>query len=306
VRRGEENTYVVLMSDHGMGPVYRFIYLNNWLVNNGYMRFHSGITSRLKQLAFRAGITPINIYNLMVGLGVARMRTVVDYGPRERLLSRLFLSLADVDWARTVAYSVGNIGQISLNVRGREPQGIVSRGAEYDSVREGIINKLRVLVDPHSGDTIRNHIYRREEIYSGPYLDEAPDILVLPERLESQAAGTSAFLHNQLVGLPRGNSGGHRMNGVWLLRGPGIKTGFRVDNVRIVDLAPTLLHLLDVAIPQDMDGKVVFDAFEADSVLARPELREGTSWVGRAGTRGLSNEDRQEILDRLAGLGYVN
>jgi predicted AlkP superfamily phosphohydrolase/phosphomutase len=301
----DDDTYVTLMSDHGMGPIYRFVYLNNWLLEEGYLRLRSDLATGLKRAAFRLGFTPINVYDGLVKLGLARLRTRVDFRPRERLLARFFLSLNNVDWGRTRAYSLGNVGQIYLNVRGREPEGIVERGAEYEAVRDGIITRLRELRDPQSGEPIMTEIYRREELYDGPYLDEAPDIVILPRNLEYQAAGTSAFMHNRVLGPPRGNAGGHRMEGIWLLKGPGVRAGLRLDGARIIDLAPTLLHLMGQPVPTDMDGAVLHDAFEPGSPPARPERRKGTAWIGRGGGRGYSPTDEEEIVQRLADLGYV-
>ncbi len=301
----DDETYVALMSDHGMGPIYRFVYLNNWLLEQGYLQLQSDPVTRLKRVAFRLGLTPINVYDGLVKLGLARLRTQVDFSPRERLLTRYFLSLNNVDWGRTRAYSLGNVGQIYLNVRGREPEGIVEPGTEYETVRDEIIAQLRALRDPQSSEPIMTDIYRREELYDGPYLDEAPDIVILPRNLEYQAAGTSAFMHNRVLGLPRGNAGGHRMDGIWLLKGPGVRAGLQVNNARIVDLAPTLLHLGNMPVPTDMDGVVLHEAFEPGVSQAGSEKREGTAWTGRGTDKGYSASDEQEIIQRLVDLGYM-
>ena len=301
----DEDVYVMLMSDHGAGPIYRFIYLNNWLLKERYLHLRSDLGTGIRRAVFQLGVTPINVYDGLVKLGAARLRTRMDFQPREQLLAKFFLSLNNVAWERTRAYSLGNVGQIYLNVRGREPEGIVGRGAEYEAVRDDIIAQLRELRDPQSGEAIMTEIYRREELYDGPYLDEAPDIVILPRDLEYQAAGTSAFMHNGVLGLPRGNSGGHRMEGIWLLKGPGIQSGLRVEGARIVDLAPTLLHLLGLSVPRDMDGLVLQEVFEAGSRLLRPERREGTAWTGRADEGGYSAREEEEITRRLADLGYV-
>lgn len=300
-----DNTHVMLMSDHGMGPIYRFIYLNNWLWQQGFLKLKGDPVTLLKRLAFRLGLTPINAYNVLVKLGLARLRTQVDFKPRERLLARFFLSLENVDWSRTQAYSLGNIGQIYLNVRGREPQGIVERGEEYQAVREKIIERLLAWHDPETGRQIVTEIYRREEVYAGPYTDEGADIVMLPHGLEYQAAGTSAFMQNGVIGLPRGNSGGHRMNGIWLLRGAGVQKGHKLENAQIIDLAPTLLYLMELPIPEDMDGEPLLSAFEP-AVAQRPPKRSGRLGIGRDGEGAYSDSEADEIVKRLADLGYVS
>jgi predicted AlkP superfamily phosphohydrolase/phosphomutase len=301
----DDDTVVVLMSDHGMGPIYQFVYLNNWLLKEGYLRLQTDLVTRIKQVAFHAGLTPIGVYEGLVKLGLARLRTRVDFRPRERILARAFLSLRNVDWARTCAYSHGNVGQIYLNVRGREPQGIVEPGAEYEAVREEISARLRELRDPQSGEPIMTEVYRREDLFEGPYIEEAPDIVMLPRNLEYQAAGTSAFMHNKILGLPRGNAGGHRMDGIWLLKGAGVRAGARLEGARIIDLAPTLLHVLGLPVPVDMDGVVLKEAFEIGSPLDCRVRREGTAWTGRGEGTGYSDSEEEEITERLADLGYV-
>lgn len=301
----DEETYVMLMSDHGMGPINRFVYLNNWLLQEGFLCLQSNLVTKVKGQALRLGLTPINVYDLLVKLGIARVRTRVDFQPREKLLARFFLSLSNADWTRTRAYSQGNIGQIYLNVRGREPMGIVERGREYEAVRDEIIDRLRQVRDPQTDQPVMAEVYRREELYDGPFFDEAPDILVLPQNLEYQAAGTSAFMHNRVFGLPRGNSGGHRMKGVWLLKGPGVRANSRLEGVGIEDLAPTLLHLSGLSVPVDMDGKVLHSAFEDEYVASHPERREGSAWTGRRAEGAYSEADEKEIYERLAGLGYL-
>ena len=100
------------------------------------------------------------------------------------MLKTLFLSFEDIDWKRTQAYSLGNVGQIYLNVVGREPYGCVRPGAEYEQVRDDIIARLQELQDPETGELVVETIYRREEIYHGEYLEQAPDIVFLPRNLE--------------------------------------------------------------------------------------------------------------------------
>ena len=85
---------------------------------------------------------------------LGRLRRRVKRGRGRGLLRRLFLSFDDVDWARTQAFSIGNFGQIYINVKGRRPQGIVAPGAEYDALRERIIKAALELRDPDGGDRV--------------------------------------------------------------------------------------------------------------------------------------------------------
>ena len=95
------------------------------------------------------------------------------------------------------------------------------------------------------------------------------------------------------------------MDGIWLLKGPEVQPGLRLEGARIVDLAPTLLHMLGVPVPTDMDGAVMRAAFVPESPLTRPERREGAAWTGRAEDGGYSSSEEEEISRRLVDLGYV-
>ena len=100
-------------------------------------------------------------------------------GKGQNLLKTLFLSFDDIDWSHTQAYSLGNVGQSAFNVIGREPHGCVQPGAEYEQVREQIMAHLAQLRDPETGELVVERIYKREEIYSGPQLELAPDIVFI-------------------------------------------------------------------------------------------------------------------------------
>ena len=137
-----------------------------------------------------------------------------------RCLKPFFLSFEDVDWSRTKAYSIGSTaGQVYINLKGREPMGIVQPGAEFEEVREAIIRELKMLVDEETGKPVVDEIYRKEELYSGPHLREAPDIVFLPRNLEIAAFGEYEFASHRILDPSRGVSGSHRMDGLLMMKG---------------------------------------------------------------------------------------
>jgi len=109
------------------------------------------------------------------------------------------------------------------------------------------------------------HVYRRDEIYSGPYVDRAPDLIVQPRGWEYMAFGHADFGSNKLVEPITGMSGHHRPDGLVILAGPGVKPGVSLEGASILDLTPTILHAMGTAVPQDLDGRVLSEAFEASS-----------------------------------------
>jgi predicted AlkP superfamily phosphohydrolase/phosphomutase len=256
---------------------------------------------------FRLGFTPMTIYNLLMQIGLGSLKREVERGQGEGLFRTLFLSFDDVDWPRTAAYSLGNVGQIFVNLRGREPQGMVEPGAEYESVRDEIIARLWELRDPATGERVVEQVYRREEIYSGDRIEQAADILFIPTRMEYFGFGECEFGFNKVIEpMKRGISGTHRLNGMFLLWGQPVREGTWLEGVQITDLAPTLLQLAGVRAPGDMDGRVLGEALKPEYVEAPPdELALDSHAVDDLDGFELSAEDEALIKQRLQGLGYV-
>jgi predicted AlkP superfamily phosphohydrolase/phosphomutase len=115
----------LVISDHGFGPLFYNIYLNCWLYEHGYLVLKRNVTTLLKRLAWRAGLTPENLYVWAERLRLLDLGASLRHGHLHDLLGRVFLSTQNIDWPRTRAYSYGNVGQIYLNLKGREPQGCV-------------------------------------------------------------------------------------------------------------------------------------------------------------------------------------
>jgi predicted AlkP superfamily phosphohydrolase/phosphomutase len=300
-----EDTVVVVISDHGFGPFYGYIHLNNWLLDNGLLVLKKGAATRLKYLLFRWGVTPSSLYQMLARLTMVKMAFKATKQQRYELMRTLFLSGKDVDWTRTQAYCAGNVGQVFLNVKGREPSGIVARGREYQELRERLIAMLGQLKDPWTGEPLIEHIYRREEVYAGRYVDQLADILFLPRNLEYGATGLSEFVSNRIIAPSFGYSGSHRMDGVFMIKGKVVKPGLDLGEADIVDMAPTILHLLGLPVSRDMDGRVLTEVLDEEFMSQRPVCcMDEDEDSGRAGL-GLSDEEAAEVADRLRSLGYV-
>ncbi len=306
----DDDTYVMLMSDHGFGPLEKYFHVNTWLWRRGFLKFKSTPSTRVKRGLFQMGITPLNAYRLLRSLRQAGnvAQTVRRRKERVRnLLDRWFLSFEDVDWSQTRAYSVGNVGPIFVNLRGREPEGIVEPGREYGDLLEELTQALHQLRDPATNQPMIEKIYRREEIYTGPHLNEAPDLFCIPRNLRYSAFGLLQFPSNKWLEPTYDRTGGHRMDGILMLRGPGVRSGHRLDSSDIVDLAPTILALMGVPVPSDMDGQVLADLF-TDHFRASLKITAGPGpEVVREHYKPteLSTEDEEAVRERLKGLGYL-
>jgi predicted AlkP superfamily phosphohydrolase/phosphomutase len=223
-------------------------------------------------------------------------------------LSRIFLSLRDVDWTHTVAYSKGNYAQIYINLRGREPNGIVSPGEEYLSVRQRIVEKLKNLKIEENGNSFVGEIYTKDEIYQGIFNSVAPDIFLLPGDPSFKALGTMDFIGNKFIIDNYAQSGDHRMQGIFVACGPGIKYGGNCESARLIDIHPTVLRLLDLGISSDLDGKPLEEIF-TDDFLEKTCVKKIDPINKPSGSLEpkdeLNHEDQKGIKKLLKGFGYI-
>lgn len=153
----------------------------------------------------------------------------------------------NVDWSRTYAYAVGMSG-VYLNTKGRESQGILGNDGEAESVRRAIQAGLTGFGDPATQRVAVRSVLRREDIYSGPHVNDSPDLLLncAPGfRVSWQTAlgkmGNELFEDNTQCW-----SGDHIVDPEAV---PGIllmNRGAKRDHVDIVELAPTILNYFGI------------------------------------------------------------
>ncbi|MEJ2747472.1 MAG: alkaline phosphatase family protein [Anaerolineae bacterium] len=299
-----EDALVVVLSDHGFGPFHKFFHINNWLAANGWLKFKRTPLSLLKRLAFKLGVTPINALKWITLLRLSGMRKNVKRGRGGGMLRKLFLSFNDVDWSRTEAFSVGNFGQVYLNVQGKRPLGAVSP-ADYEKVRDEISQAALELRDPQDGQVV-HQVYKREEVFQGISAERLPDLVLHTDRAKFVSFGHADFGSNKIIEPSAGQTGHHHMVGVVGLKGPDVKSGLTLAEASLMDLAPTILHYLGLPVPDHMDGQVLTQAFTDEFNAANPvqfvasDLTDG----GDAG-QAYGPEEEALVLDKLRGMGYV-
>ena len=295
---------VVVLSDHGFGPFHKFFHINNWLAAQGWLKFKRTPLSLAKRLAFKLGVTPINALKWVTLLRLGGLRKNVKRGRGGGLLRKLFLSFHDVDWARTQAFSVGNFGQVYLNVQGERPAGAVPP-AGYEALRDEIAAAALALRDPADGASVVQQVYKREEIFHGIRAQRLPDLVLHTDRARYVSFGHADFGSNKVIEPSIGQTGHHHMVGIVGLRGPGVRPGLPLAEASILDLAPTILHYLGLPVPSYMDGRVLTEAFTAD-FLAENEVRTVEADPGREpDATAYDNEEEDVIMAKLRDMGYV-
>jgi len=306
---GPEAT-VFLISDHGAGPLYKDVFLNVWLERAGFLSRR--LPARSRRWMRRLGFTREAVSRWLRRGGLGRWETWL----KDRLGEKISLfprsgrvDLQDaVDWSRTKAYSFGYHGQVFLNVRGREPQGIVEPGAQYEQVRDELIEALLAWRDPQDGQPVVTKLVRREEIYHGPRLEEAPDlVLVMRNFAYITRQGYEFGYGGGAVFSPptTHESGSHRLEGVVVASGPGVRNLGEIEAVSIMDLAPTILYLLGERIPRWMDGRLLREWIAPDRLVGAPPRWSDVPYKGRQRDTSWTDEDEQEVVARLRGLGYL-
>lgn len=297
-----DDTVVIVMSDHGFGPVHTYINLNPWLLREGLLKLKREPGTWLRYVLYRLGLNYATLSKHVLNMGLGRRATELGRARREVLQRRLFLSLNDVDWTRSRIYAIGNFGQLYVNLKGREPQGIVTPGEEYEALLDDLTRRLQQLVDPATGTRVIERIFRRDEIYQGPYVDRAPDLMFLTTGMAYKAMGLSDFASHRIFEPVYGTTGHHRMDGILVCHGPGVfETATQIVGARIQDLAPTILYLMGHPVPQEMDGRVLKEVFTP----AFREAREESSGPGRSavGDRGGGDQPSQDTPPAAGGDG---
>jgi predicted AlkP superfamily phosphohydrolase/phosphomutase len=285
---------LIVLSDHGNGPVYYGVCINNWLAERGYLAFKRNLRTDFKRWAFRRGFNVYRMFMLAKKLGVLPSLEAA-YGKRSfalRTVKRIALSFDDIDWERTKVYSFGNYGQLCVNVKGREPLGVVEAGREYDELIQQVSRELLELRDPERGNVIFDRVLTKKYLYSGPYADEAPDLIFLDSKMLYNAHRFFELASNSLVTPHPIYSGNHKPEGILIASGPCFTRNGEADVASILDVAPSVLALAGMAPPAYMDGRPLLGmfspAFDSDEeqVLLAPEARVGEPRVVRKVGRG--------------------
>jgi predicted AlkP superfamily phosphohydrolase/phosphomutase len=307
----DENTVVIVMSDHGFGPTSNIrLRLNQVLCDAGLLKFEEAACKR-------------TVTRKMAGWldGVVRSTLSSD---SKRMLAGLFprlrawfenLDEAKVDWQRTAAY-VNEAYRSSPAIWLNRSQTL--NGGANGEMLQHIEDVLASLVDPASGRPVISNCYRPHEIYHGRHTHRAPH--VLPSWWEdgflleqSEPAGTNMpNIERSATPIEGGVefAGSHRLDGVFIASGGPVRRGITFNNARIIDVAPTVLHLMGAPIPDDMDGRVLNEALDDDFLSSRPVQREGVDaglYEELCDEVHVFTEDESELIARrLQALGYIS
>lgn len=235
VEQAGENTTVMVVSDHGFGPLRKNIYLNTWLQQNGYMELKTGDEGGGGGFF---GITQQQVVDVLARFGILEpVKAVAEFlgfNPGASLPSP---GLSDIDVEASQAYA-GNFGG-KIHLTGNVPE--TERDALLTEIRDGLLS----ITDPDTNEQVFEAVHRAEDVYTGDMAD-APDLILEP-RPGYRAVG---FLGRRaVVKEPPLKTGTHTRDGIYVLTVPG-----EDRDADITDIAPTILDVLDLEPLDGMDG----------------------------------------------------
>lgn len=294
---------IVLVSDHGFNGCARRFYVNTWLQKAGMLQLTPTIplTGRLESWLRRLRRLP--------WLRAIKRRVP---GLRSQALARTLQQqtlLHLIDWGRTQAF-FSDEGAIRINLQGREPRGIVSPGPAYEALRSSLITQLLALRDPLTGQHVVAAAYRREELYSGPHVADAPDLIIEPQRNNAKAEHNFILVsHTTTLSTPTifdwstPYTANHTLDGILIAYAQDRIAPLRYSGARIEDIAPTVLAMLGVPLPGALDGRVLAGMFLPDVLQVRYTDIAVDAEVSDSQVFTASEEET--IRTRLQDLGYL-
>jgi predicted AlkP superfamily phosphohydrolase/phosphomutase len=282
VAKSREDDLVVFMSDHGFQSCTRAVNMDRLLAQLGFLQFS----------ASQAVYGP-----LQWGPVRAVARKVYD---KLGLHGKVALRQA-VNWQKTRVYtSIRSTGEgVSVNLEGREVHGSV-RPEDYDRVRDEVASRIESFVDPGTGRSPVKKVWRREELFKGKFLDEAPDLIFEPAPLYSLTHAKTAVEAADWV------SGDHRIEGVIVAAGPDVRPdAFAEGPPALVDLAPTILAAVDAPATVQHTGRVLTSLVGSDAAVRAGEAAVEEPAIPGMGDAAVSETEADEMEEHLRGLGYL-
>lgn len=297
VEHHDGNLFVV--SDHGFGQISTYVAVNRVLEQSGLLARRQDTGTR--SIMAKAGLHKERVLETLETVGLDQ-ETLVRHLPRSivtRVAKRVPGShgLYDVDYSNTAAF-VHGAGGVYVNDTERFQEGTVAPD-QREAVKAKVRGVFEAVTDPETGDTVLN-VFDGNDLF--PNDDESPDLVVRAIEGYQKVTG----LKDDVFSDTGATKASHRREGIFLAWGPDIDPEGSVMDASVVDVAPTVLHSLGEPIPSTSDGRVLDAIFASHSSTAQnPVATEAYSDHEATTTDDASEEDFDDVEDRLRGLGYM-
>jgi len=277
---GKDEMLVFLVSDHGFGPHNSKFNLSTFIKNhkcvNAKALMYASLYYAARRLySFLGRVIPIKLF-------------------RKQNVSQMLKNRARSQFPfRGEKYGVG--GGIYIDKQHPAVK-------DYELLREKIINGLKMIRHPRTGKHVFNGAWKREEIYKGPYVDSAPDVVYLMEPGYSAEFNFSRISDDWLDSTFPGD---HCLNGLLLIMGPYIKENMKLNGANIYDVSPTILYLMGLRVPEDMDGEVLTKTIQLGFLQKHPITYQRVTAEVKEESKVYTDEEEEKIKQRLKSLGYL-
>jgi predicted AlkP superfamily phosphohydrolase/phosphomutase len=209
-----------------------------------------------------------------------------------------------LNWIHTKVFAKSNSGPLFINVAGTNSNGRVKE-SEYAALRDNLIRDLLSVKDPMTGEQVFSQVYRREELYHGPRVAQAPDVIAdhynsACDLIVDNDPGSFCFV-NRL-----NRFGDHVRDGLFVFSGPDfVNDANSSHRASIMDLPATLLHLYGVPIPDDFDGHPLEEFLAPEFRQGNPIRQQAADIPADLTPPDHSDDELEDLTEHLRGLGYL-
>jgi predicted AlkP superfamily phosphohydrolase/phosphomutase len=288
VKRLDERTGLLLVSSHGARAAESLVAVGDWVEESGFLATKTELVTSVQRALTGIGNEAYAFLRALRRSGLGWLPNLMPQRPKAAAASAKTVApcaAKRIDWSSTRVFCQGASG-LRVNLRGREPEGIVAP-EDFDCVRHEVRDALLQLVDPATGRKVMHAVHFREEIYRGPFAENGPDLLVEAAESYGLVESRDGAVIAETGRTEGARTGNRTRTGIFVLAGAPARAGVEIAALDVCDVAPTLLHLLDLPVPTDLDGVVATAALGRD-----PE---------RVTARG---HDRRVAPGTSEGLGY--
>lgn len=263
-----EDCSITILSDHGFGPGLIDFHVQNFLLENGFLK--------LKKITREEFLLQKGSWFIFEKRG----------------------NFYTVDWARTLAYMAapGSYG-VNINLEGRQKNGIVNQ-QEYKKVKRKIIKAIEKVKHPQNNERLFKVV--ENNIYVGAAAKKAPDLILIP--YDYGVMVHHNFIKKGMFSRPE-QKGMHRENGIFIMKGQNVVPG-KIEGARIEDIVPSVLYSSGIKIPKYIEGKIL-PVFSRSFQVNHPTVKQDWKKIKRKKEHSYSSQEQKEVEKRLQALGYL-
>lgn len=301
---------LIIMSDHGFTTLRKQVNLNRMLADAGLLKFNSA--SKLR--------TMTNTLKKSVSARIPK-KTRASLKKYLRMEDEIFWmkkhadSMTDyIDWSQTHTCVIGQFGCLYVNMKDRQPLGLIADEKERRAVLDKVKESLSKLVDPDDNKPVVADFFHREDIYAGPLIEQLPDMVIQMRNTYQGVFAPDENSQTEIVTAPKNkyvkdlcHTGTHTGDGILILYGSNFRhVDFKLANM--VDIAPTVMNVLGLPFFGESDGNILTSSFvngTAKTVDESLTAEKTKNFKYKTEKKKYSDDEEEEIRKRLENLGYL-